>query len=68
MAETIKKITGFTGELVYNTEKPDGAMKKIFGVKKMKEKLHWEAQTKLEGGIKETYKWFEENYEYAIEH
>jgi len=65
LAKTIQKITDFKGELVFNTQKPDGAMKKIFGVKKMQEKLNWLPSTSLEQGIRETLKWFDENYESA---
>jgi GDP-L-fucose synthase len=68
LAQKIKKISGFQGNLVFNTEKPDGAMKKIFGIKKMKEKLNWLPSTPLEFGIKETMEWFENNYNYAITH
>lgn len=68
LAEFIKAIVGYEGKLVFNTSKPDGALKKIFGIKKMKEKLGWLPQTPLEQGIRETLAWFQENYEYAIAH
>lgn len=66
LAETIKKVVGFRGKLVYNTKKPDGALHKTFGIKKMKSVLHWVPTTPLEKGIKETVEWFEKNYEKAI--
>lgn len=68
LALLIKKIVGYKGELKYNPEKPDGALKKIFSVKKMQEKLNWLPQTSLEDGIKETLGWLKENYDYAIKH
>lgn len=68
LALIIKKITGFEGELVYDTTKPDGALKKTFGVKKMKEKLNWLPRTPLEKAIRETVEWFDKNYKYAINH
>lgn len=68
LAETIKTIIGYEGELVCDTDKPDGALKKTFGVRKMKEKLGWLPTTSLENGIKETLDWFDKNYEYASTH
>jgi len=66
LATTIKNIIGYQGEFKYNTEKPDGAMKKIFSVEKMDKVLNWLPTTTLEQGIKETIDWFDKNYEYAI--
>lgn len=66
LAETIRKVVGYTGKLIYNTDKPDGALHKIFGIHKMKEVLHWVPPTPIEEGIKETVTWFGENYEHAI--
>lgn len=68
LAELIKKIVGYEGEIFYDVSKPDGAMKKVFGIGKMKEKLNWLPQTTLERGIRETLDWLEKNYEYAISH
>lgn len=68
LAELIKKIVGYEGKLIYNTSKPDGALKKTFSVAKMKEKLDWLPKTTLEKGIKETLEWLDKNYEYAINH
>jgi GDP-L-fucose synthase len=68
LAEIIRNIVGYKGRLVYNTEKPDGALKKTFGIKKMKKALDWTPSTSIEEGIRETLKWFEKNYEYAIKH
>lgn len=68
LAETIRDIVGYKGELIYNTYKPEGALKKTLGIKKMKEELHWVPKTPIEKGIRETLKWFDKNYEYAINH
>ncbi len=61
LANTIKKATGYTGKIVFNTSKPDGAMKKSFGIKKMKTELNWLPQTSIEQGIKEAIVWYEDN-------
>lgn len=68
LAETIKKVTNYKGKLVYNIKRPDGALHKIFGIHKMKQMLHWVPQTSIEEGAKETYQWFEKNYEQAIKY
>jgi GDP-L-fucose synthase len=68
LAQTIKKVIGYNGELVYNTSKPDGALHKTFGVTKMEKVLKWLPETPLEVGIKETVDWFDQHYEYAVTH
>lgn len=62
LAETIKKEIDYSGKLVYNIDKPDGALKKVFSVKKMKTVLKWEPKTSMEQGIRETVKWFDKNF------
>lgn len=66
LAKAIKKAVGYRGKFKYNTNKQDGAMKKIFGVKKMKKALGWSPKTSVEQGIKETVEWFSKNHETAI--
>jgi GDP-L-fucose synthase len=66
LAETIKRVVGYKGKLIYNTEKPDGALHKTFGIKKMKSVIHWVPSTPIEKGIKETVEWFDKNYKSAI--
>ncbi len=68
LAELVKKIVGYKGELVFNASKPDGALKKTFNVAKMKEKLNWLPNISLADGIRETLGWLDKNYEYAISH
>jgi len=68
LALMIKEIIGYQGELTYNTAKPDGALKKTFGIHKMKKVLDSLPSTPLEVAIKETIDWFVKNYEYAINH
>ena len=66
LAEIIKEIIGYEGGLKYNTNKPDGAQQKIFGIQKMKKSLHWVPPTSIEKGIRETVTWFSKNYKNAI--
>ncbi|MDO5969496.1 GDP-L-fucose synthase [Flavivirga aquimarina] len=62
LAETIKKVIGFHGELTFNTEKPDGTMKKLTDVSKLNS-LGWKYRTDLETGVKKMYNWFLNHYE-----
>lgn len=66
LAETIKKEIGYKGRFIYNTKRPDGALKKVFGTSKMKKELKWEPRTSIEEGIRETVSWFSQNYSRAI--
>lgn len=61
LAETIKEIVGFTGELRFNKDKPDGTPRKLLDVSKLRE-LGWTYKVELKDGIKSTYHWFKENY------
>ena len=57
LAETIKDIIGFDGQLVYNTDKPDGTLRKLTDVSKLNS-LGWKHKMDLENGIKEMYEWY----------
>ena len=57
LAELIKKIAGFDGDIVYDPSKPDGTSRKLLDVSKMNE-LGWQAQILLEKGIEKTYSTF----------
>lgn len=60
LAETIQKITGHQGEIVWDSSKPDGTPRKLMDISKMHE-LGWKHQVQLEEGIQQTYDWFLEN-------
>jgi GDP-L-fucose synthase len=61
LAELIKDIVGFEGEIVNDLSKPDGTPRKLLDVTRLND-LGWKAQISLEEGIKDTYQWFKENY------
>jgi len=61
LAELIKNIVGFEGEIVYDTSKPDGTPRKLLDVTRI-HNLGWKHRTSLEEGIKKAYEWFLENY------
>ncbi|WP_394344709.1 GDP-L-fucose synthase family protein [Chryseobacterium echinoideorum] len=60
LAELIQKVTGHTGEIVWDSEKPDGTPRKLMDVSKMHE-LGWKHTIELEDGIAKTYQWFLQN-------
>ena len=62
LAETIQQVIGHQGEIIWDTEKPDGTPRKLMDVSKMK-RLGWEYKTELKEGIEKTYSWFLENLE-----
>lgn len=57
LAETMKRIVGFEGELIFDTSKPDGTQRKLMGVSRLKA-LGWEARVPLREGLEQTYAWF----------
>jgi len=62
LAEIIKTVVGYKGDIVWNTKYPDGTPRKVLNVDKI-HKLGWHHETSLEEGIAITYRWFKENYD-----
>ena len=60
LAETIQKVIGHQGEIIWDSSKPDGTPRKLMDVSKMKE-MGWEYSTELKDGIEKTYAWFLDN-------
>ena len=60
LAETIKKIVDYKGELYFNDTKPDGTMVKLTDPSKL-HTLGWKHTVELEEGIKRVYEWYLEN-------
>jgi GDP-L-fucose synthase len=57
LAETIARVTGFTGQLVWDSTKPDGTPRKLMDVSRLAE-LGWRAGISLEDGLRDAYGWF----------
>ena len=60
LAETIQKVIGHQGNIIWDTSKPDGTPRKLMDVSKMSAN-GWEYATELEEGIQKTYQWYTEN-------
>ena len=57
MAEIMKKVVGFKGELFFDTTKPDGAPRKLIDVTRLS-RMGWKYSIDLEVGLNETYQWY----------
>jgi GDP-L-fucose synthase len=57
MAETMKKVVGFKGELSFDTTKPDGAPRKLIDVSRLSV-MGWNYNVNLKDGLSKTYKWY----------
>lgn len=61
LAELVKEVVGFEGDLVLDSTKPDGTPRKLLDVSRL-EKAGWSYKTELKYGIEKAYKWYLKNY------
>lgn len=57
LAELLKKVTGFKGEVVFNSEKPDGMPRKLLDISRIRA-LGWHHEISMEEGLADTYRWY----------
>lgn len=57
LAEIVRDVTGFRGEIRFNAEYPDGTPRKLLDVSKLAG-LGWRASTELRAGVRSTYEWY----------
>jgi GDP-L-fucose synthase len=62
LAETVARVTGFKGQLVFDSTKPDGTPRKLMDVSRLAA-LGWRASIGLEDGLRDAYRWFLNNQE-----
>jgi len=60
LAETIKEVVGYRGNLLFDTSKPNGSPRKLLNVSKLNS-MGWKYQTNLKTGLKKTYTWYLDN-------
>jgi GDP-L-fucose synthase len=60
LAFLIKKVIGFKGDFVFNTNKPDGTMRKVTDVSKLHD-LGWKHSVNIEEGVQKMYDWYLKN-------
>ena len=64
LAELVKETVGFNGDIVWNSDMPDGTPRKLADVSKL-HSLGWTHKVELEEGVKLAYDWFKDNVEDA---
>lgn len=65
LAETISRITGYEGKVVFDITKPDGAPRKLLDVSRLNN-LGWSAKIEIEEGLMDAYSWYVENNAKAL--
>ena len=59
--ETIARLTGFQGEIRWDTDRPNGQPRRKLDVTRAKELFGFEAQTDFEKGLKQVIDWYTKN-------
>lgn len=59
-AEVIGEITGYRGEICWDTNQPDGNPRRLLDISRLSD-LGWKAKTEFREGVAQTYRWFLEN-------
>ncbi len=60
-AETVRRVVGFQGDIVFDTTRPDGMPRKLLDTSRINA-LGWRPRIGLESGIASTYRWYLENH------
>jgi GDP-L-fucose synthase len=60
LAELVKEVSGYQGDIIYNPEKPDGTPQKLLDISKINV-LGWKSKVGLAEGIKRTFEWYLKN-------
>lgn len=64
LAELVKETVGFEGNIIWNSEMPDGTPRKLTDVTKL-HAMGWRHRIELEEGVRLAYDWFKENVDHA---
>ncbi|MCF7834031.1 MAG: GDP-L-fucose synthase [Candidatus Pacebacteria bacterium] len=60
LAQMIKEVVGYNGDIVWDSTKPDGTPRKLLDVSKLNS-IGWKHKTELADGLKSTYEWYLDN-------
>jgi dTDP-glucose 4,6-dehydratase/GDP-L-fucose synthase len=66
LVELIAEMTGFEGEIEWDTSKPDGQPRRRLDTSRARERFGWEASTPFRDGLEETIDWYERNRERIV--
>ena len=58
LAEKIRAVVGYSGEIKWDTSKPDGQPRRFLDISRAKQLLDWEPKTNFDTGLKETIDWY----------
>ena len=58
LSELVRQAVGFEGEIVFDSTKPDGTMRKLISVDKL-HSLGWTHKVEIEDGVKKLFEWYE---------
>ena len=58
LVELIVKLTGFKGEIVWDTSKPDGQPRRMLDTSRAEEEFGFKASTSFEYGLRKTIEWY----------
>lgn len=61
LVDTISNLVGYAGEIIWNSDRPDGQPRRFYDMTKFKETFGYVPSTKLEDGLKITIQWFIQN-------
>jgi dTDP-glucose 4,6-dehydratase/GDP-L-fucose synthase len=66
LVELIADLTGFEGEIQWDTTKPDGQMRRRLDTSRAEERFGWTAETDFQAGLRATIDWYERNREEIV--
>ena len=66
LAELIKKLTNYTGKIVFKNDDMDGQPKRLLDVSRAKQLLNWTAKTNLKDGLIKTIDWYQKTNENIV--
>jgi len=61
LVDLIVKLTGFTGEIIWDTSKPDGQPRRMLDTTEAKKEFNFKAATPFKGGLNKTIEWYISN-------
>lgn len=64
LAQTLARVTGFSGRLVFDASQPDGTPRKLLDVQRLAG-LGWRARIGLEDGLRHTWRWYLQHHDEA---
>ena len=60
LSELVRETIGFNGEIVFDTSKPDGTMRKLIDVSKL-HSLGWTHHVEIENGVRKLFEWYRQS-------